>query len=333
MSDAPASLNPSLLENPEKKGAREGFGRGLVEAGEANEAVVALTGDLADSTKVGEFRDRFPDRFFQVGVAEQNMMGIAAGLALSGKIPFASSYATFSPGRNWDQLRVSVAYSGANVKVVGAHAGLSVGPDGATHQALEDIAIVRVLPGMTVVVPCDYEEARRAVHALVDHRGPSYLRFGRSKTAVVTTAKTPFQLGRAEIFRNGSDIAIIACGTLVFEALLAANQLASVGIAARVINCHTVKPLDRETVVAAARECGVVLTAEEHQVTGGLGGAVAELLAQTCPVPMDLVGMPDSFGESGTPDELFRKWGLSADHLVARASLLVKKKTNVDASR
>ncbi len=308
------------------KGCRAGFGQALVELGETNPDVVALTGDLVDSTRVGPFAKAFPARFFDMGVAEQNMMGVAAGLALGGKIPFLTSYATFSPGRNWDQFRVSVAYSRANVKVVGAHAGLSVGPDGATHEALEDLAMVRVLPGVTVVVPCDYEQARLATHALAAHRGPDYIRFGREDTPVFTSPQTPFELGRAQIFREGSDVTLFACGPLCFEALLAAEALDREGISARVVNVHTVKPIDVETVVGSVTGSGCAVTVEEHQITGGLGGAVSEVLCEHYPAPLERVGMPDSFGESGKARELLEKWGLTAPAIVEKARKVVARK-------
>lgn len=308
------------------KATREGFGEALVEAGSKDGKVVVLTGDLADSTRVAKFGQSYPERFFEIGVAEQNMMGIAAGLALSGKIPWVSSYATFSPGRNWDQLRVSVAYSEANVKVAGAHAGLSVGPDGATHQAMEDIAMVRVLPNMTVVVPCDSLETYKATLALTKLSGPSYLRFGREKTPVFTTNSTPFQIGRAEILKEGRDLTLIGCGALVYECLKAAEEMSSEGISAQVINCHTIKPLDAKTISHAAAETGAVVTVEEHQVTGGLGGAVAEVLAQHYPVPQEFVGMPDHFGESGQPQELLEKWGMTSKTIIQKGKLALARK-------
>ncbi|MGI8451518.1 MAG: transketolase family protein [Streptosporangiaceae bacterium] len=310
----------------EQKACRAGFGDALAALGEDDENIVVLTGDLAESTKVDGFRDRFGDRFFEAGVAEQNMMGIAAGLALAGKIPFLSSYATFSPGRSWDQFRVSVAYTGANVKVAGAHAGLSVGPDGATHQALEDIAITRVLPGVTVVVPCDYHETIKATRAIAARQGPAYLRFGRTTTPVFTTPDSPFQIGRAEILRDGGDLAIVACGPLVYEALLAARDLHGEGIEARVINSHTIKPLDIATLTAAARETGGIVTVEEHQIHGGLGGAVAEALAAHHPAPVEMVAMPDHFGESGPPGELLAKWGLTAPSIADAAHRVLTRK-------
>lgn len=310
----------------EMKATRDGFGEALLEIGKADKNVVVLTGDLADSTRVSKFGEAYPERFFEIGVAEQNMMGIAAGLALSGKTPWISSYATFSPGRNWDQLRVSVAYSLANVKVAGAHAGLSVGPDGATHQAMEDIAMVRVLPNMTVVVPCDSLETYKATLALTKLFGPSYLRFGREKTPVFTTASTPFQIGRAEILKEGEDLTIIGCGALVYECLKASEEMASEGISAQVINCHTIKPIDVKTISHAAAETGAVVTVEEHQITGGLGGAVAEVLAQHYPVPQEFVGMPDHFGESGQPQELLEKWGMTSKTIIQKGKLALARK-------
>lgn len=310
----------------EMKATRDGFGEALLEIGKADKNVVVLTGDLADSTRVSKFGEAYPERFFEIGVAEQNMMGIAAGLALSGKTPWISSYATFSPGRNWDQLRVSVAYSLANVKVAGAHAGLSVGPDGATHQAMEDIAMVRVLPNMTVVVPCDSLETYKATLALTKLFGPSYLRFGREKTPVFTTASTPFQIGRAEILKEGEDLTIIGCGALVYECLKAAEEMASEGISAQVINCHTIKPIDVKTISHAAAATGAVVTVEEHQITGGLGGAVAEVLAQHYPVPQEFVGMPDHFGESGQPQELLEKWGMTSKTIIQKGKLALARK-------
>ncbi|MBI2010542.1 MAG: transketolase family protein [Candidatus Chisholmbacteria bacterium] len=296
----------------EKVAPRDGYGKGLVAAGRKNENVVVLCCDLTESTRSQWFKEAFPDRFIEVGVAEQNMAGMAVGMALSGKIPFCSSYAVFNPGRNWDQIRVSVCYTNANVKIAGAHAGISVGPDGATHQALEDIAITRVLPNMTVVVPCDSIEAEKATVALAVHDGPAYIRFGREKLPVITTKKTPFELGRAEVFREGKGVTIVACGAMVYEALIAAQE-----VDGEVINCHTIKPLDVEAMVASAKKTGRVVTAEEHQVNGGLGGAVAEALTDAgVAVPIKRVGMQDSFGESGDPEELLKKYKMKAENIV-----------------
>lgn len=310
----------------ELKATRDGYGDGLLELGARNKDVVVLTGDLAESTRALPFGEKYPDRFFEVGVAEQNMMGLAAGLALSGKIPFVSSYVTFSPGRNWDQLRVAVAYSEANVKIAGAHSGLSVGPDGATHQGMEDIALTRVLPNMTVVVPADYWETKKATLAATKIKGPVYFRFAREKTPVFTTERSLFTIGQANTLRQGKDLTIIACGPLVYEALKAADELAHEGIEARVINSHTIKPLDVTTISHAAAETGAVVTVEEHQLTGGLGGAVAEALAQTYPIPIEMVGMPDHFGESGPPAKLLSKWGMDSKNITQKAKLVLARK-------
>ena len=291
---------------------RDGYGEGLVEAGKKDPNVMVLCCDLTESTRSEAFQKIFPERFVEIGVAEQNMAGVAAGLALEGKIPFCSSYAVFNPGRNWDQIRVSVCYNRANVKIVGAHAGISVGPDGATHQALEDIAITRVLPNMTVIAPCDYLEAKKATIALARLRGPAYIRFTRHKTSVFTVPKTPFRIGRAEVFRAGKDVTVIGCGPVLYEALLVADQLRAQKIDVEVINCHTVKPLDVTTIVRSARKTRHVVTVEEHQIHGGLGSAVTEALARHYPVPVEMVGMPDSFGESGEPEQLWKKYGMDA---------------------
>ena len=307
-----------LTEKVERAAARDGYGKGLVEAGKENKDVVVLCCDLTESTRSHWFRDKYPDRFIEVGVAEQNMAGIAAGMAITGKVPFCSSYAVFNPGRNWDQIRVSVGYSNANVKITGAHAGISVGPDGATHQALEDVAITRVIPNMIVVVPCDVHEARKSTLAIARHVGPAYIRFGREKTAVMTTSKTPFKLGRAEVFRQGKKVTIVACGALVHEAMLAAEKLD-----AEVINCHTIKPIDKETIVKSAKKTGRVVTIEEHQINGGLGSAVAEVLAENYPVPMRRVGMQDSFGESGDPEELLTKYKMKKEDIVRAAKQIL----------
>lgn len=307
----------------EHKPTRDGYGDGLKELGSQIPEVVALSADLTESTRTNLFADEFPERFFQTGIAEQNMMGIAAGLAINGKIPFAASYSVFSPGRNWDQLRVSVCYSQANVKVVSTHAGLTVGPDGATHQALEDIAITRVLPNITVVVPADYHEARKATHQIARMNGPVYMRLGRSKTPIFTSNDTFFELGKANVVYTGKDATIIACGIMVYEALLAAHELAQKGISVEVINCHTIKPLDKQTIIESAQKTGLVVTAEEHQITGGLGSAVAELLSEHYPVPVKRVGVNDTFGESGTPEELLRKYGVTKSKIVEAITSLV----------
>lgn len=317
----------TFRDDIEQVPVRDGYGKGLVWLGENNPAVVVLTGDLSESTRSAWFAEKFPKRFIEVGVAEQNMMGIAAGLALSGKIPFVSSYATFNPGRNWDQLRVSVCYSGANVKIAGAHAGISVGPDGATHQALEDIAITRVLPDLVVIVPCDAIEAQKATVAIAQEiSGPAYIRFGREKSPVFTTQESPFKIGRAEVLREGVDVAIVGCGMLVYNALQAAEALDKQGISCAVINNHTIKPIDRKAIVNAAKKCRAVVTVEEHQINGGAGSAVIEVLAEECPVPVERVGMPDSFGQSGQPGELIEHYGMGKDAIIKAVHRVLKRK-------
>ncbi len=305
---------------------RDGYGMGLVELGEKNDQVVVLCADLSESTRTSKFRDRWPERFVQMGIAEQNMATVAVGLALQGKIPFAATYAVFCPGRNWDQIRVSACYNMVNVNFAGAHSGISVGPDGATHQALEDIAITRVLPNMTVLAPCDMEETRKATLAAADIKGPVYLRFTRSASPVFTSENTIFKVGKAQIFRRGDDAAIVAAGPIVHIAMLAADQLVEKGISCRVINSPSIKPLDEETIERAARECGAVVVGEEHQQAGGLGGAVAELLAKTRPVPIEFVGMPDSFGESGEPEQLMSKYGMDVTGIIKSVRKAVKRK-------
>ncbi|GAC1412242.1 MAG: transketolase family protein [Candidatus Doudnabacteria bacterium] len=313
-------------EDIEQTPTRNGFGEGLVELGDKNPNVVALTGDLSESTRVQAFQKKYPERFIEVGVAEQNMMGIAAGLALSGKIPFVSSYATFSPGRNWDQLRVSVAYSQANVKIAGAHTGVSVGPDGATHQALEDIAITRVIPNMTVIVPCDYLETKKATIAAGNFIGPVYFRFTREKSPVFTTTETPFEIGKANILRNGKDVAVIGCGPVLYNALLAAQELEKAGIMVMVVNNHTIKPIDSETIIAAAKKCGAVVTLEEHQISAGAGSAICEVLVKNYPVPVEMVGMPDCFGQSGEPDQLIQRYGMDKEAIIKAIQKVIQRK-------
>lgn len=321
-------LNHNLFTaSLEQVPTRNGFGEGLVELGEHNSDVVVLTADLADSTRVMDFGKKFPERFVECGVAEQNMAGIAAGLAAAGKIPFLSSYAVFSPGRNWDQIRVSVCYSNLNVKIAGAHTGVSVGPDGATHQALEDIAITRVLPNMTVIAPCDSLETKKATLASILVHGPVYFRFAREKTPVITTPESHFEIGRAEILvQHGNAVAIVACGPLVYQTLVAANELLSENIKVTVVNNHTIKPIDSITLEKVARNCGAIVTVEEHQITGGMGSAVAESLAASYPVPMEFVGMPDTFGQSGEPNELLEKYGMSVTHIKQAVKKVMRRK-------
>lgn len=325
-------LNEKIFSKEvEQVPTRNGYGKGVLKAGEAHESVVVLCADLTESTRVDGFQKKFPQRFFDVGVAEQNMATIAAGLGISGKVAFISSYATFSPGRNWEQIRTTIAYNDSNVKIAGHHAGISVGPDGATHQALEDIAIMRAMPNMKVIVPCDAIEAEKATFVSANIYGPVYLRFSREKTPLMTTQESPFAIGKAEIFwrpKSGKkpEVAIIGCGAILAKALEAAKLLEEEGVQSIVINNHTVKPLDEKTLISAAKECGAVVSVEEHQVLGGLGGALAELFSREHPVPMEFVGMQNRFGESGSPDDLLEKYGMGARDIVRAAKKAIKKK-------
>jgi transketolase len=317
------------LKSLKQEPTRNGFGRGLMKVGELDDQVVVLSADLTESTRVLDFKNKFPERFVEVGVAEQNMAGVAAGMALEGKIPFMASYAVFSPGRNWDQVRVSICYSKTNVKIVGAHAGLSVGPDGATHQALEDIAIIRVLPNMIVVVPADSVEAEKATLAIAKYEGPAYIRLGRSDLPIFTTELSAFEIGKANVLKEGSDITIIACGAMVYKSLEAAKDLEAQGVSAEVINLHTIKPLDTKTILKSVKKTGKLVTVEEHQIHGGMGSAVVEFTSQNHPVPTKIIGVEDTFGESGTPDELFEKYGLTSQRIVVEAlELIGKRKLN-----
>ena len=292
---------------------RDGYGKALLKLIGDGKPVVALDADVAKSTRTVWVRDQYPEHFLDMGIAEQDMVGTASGLALGGIIPFASTYGVFLAGRAWDQIRTTVCYNNLNVKLAGAHAGISVGPDGATHQALEDVALMRVLPNMTVVVPCDAVETEKATLALAEREGSCYIRFGREAVPVITDEDSPFEIGKANVLRDGKDAVLFANGAMVYEGLEAAKQLAGEGIDLMVINLHTVKPLDQEAVLAAARKTGRVITAEEHQAAGGMGSAVAECLAQHYPVPMRILGMQDGFGESGAPDELMKRYGFSSD--------------------
>jgi transketolase len=322
-----AKLNPKLFDpDVEQKPTRDGYGEGLVLAGKENPNVVVLCADLSDSTRSAMFQKEFPERFIETGIAEQNMMGLAAGLALAGKIPFVSTYAVFCPGRNWDQLRVSVCYSNANVKLTGAHAGVSVGPDGATHQGLEDIAITRCIPNLVVIAPADVIETRKATLAAARYKGPVYLRFAREKTPIITTEETPFEIGKALVFREGKDVAIIGCGPLLYNAMLAAEELSKEGIDVMVVNNHTIKPMDTETIINAAKTCGAVVTVEDHQIMGGMGSAVAEVLAQNYPVPIEFIGMRDRFGESGEPNELIEAFGMGKNAIKEAVKKVLQRK-------
>lgn len=329
MSNFPKSahLSPSTLRHDVHMAAtRDGYGTGVVELGKKDERIVVLCADLAESTRSNLFREEFPERFIEMGVAEQNMANVAVGLALNGKIPFIATYAVFSPGRNWDQIRISSCYNNVHVTFIGAHAGISVGPDGGTHQAMEDIALTRVLPNMTVIVPCDSEEARKAVHAAAEMKGPVYIRLGRVATPVFTTEKTPFTVGKALTLRDGDDVAIIGAGPILHSALVAAHRLVEKGISCRVINLRSIKPIDTDAIEKAARDCKAVVTVEEHQIVGGVGSAVAEVLAQTYPVPMEFVGMHNSFGESGTPEELLKKYKMDAPAIEQAVLTVMKRK-------
>ena len=325
-------LSENLLdkEKLEQVPTRNGYGEGLILAGKENKNVVVLGADLSESTRASMFKEKFPERFIQCGIAEQNMMGVAAGLALSGKVPFVSTYAVFCPGMNWSQIRVSVIQSGANVKITGAHAGISVGPDGMSHQALEDIAITRCLPGLVVLAPCDYIETRKAALAAARYNGPVYLRFAREKTPVFTTENTPFEIGRAEIFYKSdlkkTDVSIIACGPLVHNAILAAAELEKEGIGCEVLNNHTIKPMDEKTIIESVKKTGAVVTVEEHQVMGGMGSAVAEVLAKNFPAPMEFVGVQNRFGESGEPEELIEKFGMGVSDIKEAVKKVLKRK-------
>lgn len=309
------------------KPTRHGYGEALVQLGKEDERIYVLGADLTSSTSANFFQEAFPERFVQTGIAEQNMMNIAAGLSLEGKIPFVSTYGVFVAGRAWDQIRTTVCYGNLNVKIGGAHGGISVGPDGATHQALEEITIMRVIPNMNVVVPCDYWETMKATkHIALKIDGPCYIRFGREAVPIITEEDSPFEFGKVAVFREGKDASIIACGMMVYWALEAAKELEKDGIDVMVVNNHTIKPIDEDGIIDAAKKTGAVVTAEEHQITGGLGGAVAEVLSQNYPVPMKIVGVEDRFGESGDPWELLEEFGLTTKFLVKAVKDVIKMK-------
>ncbi|KJS83315.1 MAG: transketolase [Peptococcaceae bacterium BICA1-8] len=311
------------------KPTRDGYGEGLLELGKTNPQVLVMDADLSKSTRTDWFMKEFPERFFDIGIAEQDMLGTAAGLALAGKIPFVTTYGVFVAGRAWDQIRTTIAYAELNVKIAGAHGGISVGPDGATHQALEEITLMRVLPNMTLVVPCDAVETKKATLALASLQGPAYLRFTREASPVFTSESDSFEIGKSITLKTGNDLTIIGCGPIVYEALMAAEELNKLGISARVINMHTIKPLDNGAIIQAALETGAIVTAEEHQVMGGLGGAVAETLVQNSPVPVEMIGIQDTFGESGTPEELAEKYGLTSKHIIEAARKVLKRKAAI----
>ena len=332
MINSELKLNPQIFEaDVEQKPIRDGYGQGLVIAGKENPNVVVLCADVAESTRSHLFAKEFPERFFEVGVAEQNMAAIAAGLGISGKIPFISSYAVFSPSRNWEQIRTTIAYNNSNVKIIGHHAGISVGPDGATHQATEDIALMRSLPNVKIFAPCDAVEAKKATLAAAKIWGPVYLRLSREKTPIMTAEATPFTPGKAEIFwqppaGKKPQVAIIACGPLLYSALLAARDLEQNDIYALILNNHTIKPIDEKKIIEIAEKCGTLITIEEHQVSGGLGSAVAEVLAKNHPVPMEFIGMQNIFGESGQSEELLEKYGMGVKDIKLAVKKAIKRK-------
>ena len=314
------------MSDVKMKPTRDGSGEALLELGKKNKNILVLSADLTDSTRAGWFKKEFPERFISFGVAEQDMIGAAAGLALSGKIPFACTFGVFASGRAWDQVRVSVAYMNLNVKIIGTHGGITVGEDGATHQALDEIALMRILPNMTVIVPCDAIEAYKATMIAAEHQGPVYIRLGRNAAPIITKKEDPFEIGKAVTLREGNDVTIIGCGHSLYEALKAADALKKKGISARVINLHTPKPLDKKTLLKAAKDTGAFVTIEEHSVAGGMGSAVAEFIVENCPVPIKMLGIRDSFGESGEPLELLKHFELTTEDVIKATEEVLKMK-------
>ncbi len=322
-------LNEKMFDQDvEQIPIRQGFGEGLLEEGKHNKDIVALCADLTESTKMNLFAEAFPDRFVEIGIAEQNLASVASGMAAIGKLPVISSYAMFSPGRNWEQIRTTICYNDRPVIIAGSHAGISVGPDGGTHQAIEDIAITRVIPNMIVVSPCDSIEAKKAIQALLKIGKPAYIRLAREKTPIMTTLETPFELGQSQTLWKGEnpEVAIIATGALVHKALVAAKKLEEIGISVSVTNLATIKPLDEESIITLAKESGAIVTVEEHQIAGGMGSAVAECLAQYAPVPVEFVGVRDLFGQSGTPDELIEYYGMGISHIMSAVKTVIERK-------
>lgn len=324
-------LNPKLFDKDvEQAPIRKGFGEGLLEAGEEDPRVVALCADLTESTTMNVFKNRFPERYVEVGISEQSMASVASGMAAMGKIPFFSSYAMFSPGRNWEQIRTTICYNHVNAKIIGSHAGISVGPDGGTHQAIEDMAITRVIPRMVVVAPCDAIEAKKATLAAAKYDGPVYIRLAREATPIVTTPETPFAIGKAELLFTPKEglplqVGIIATGSLVYNAIMAARELEFLGVGAKVLNLPTIKPLDEEAILALAKECNAIVSVEEHQRKGGMGGALAEFLAQTYPTKQEFIGVDDQFGQSGTPNELIEHYGMGIGAIVSAAQKVIAR--------
>jgi transketolase len=320
---------PTLQDFPvqNEKETRAGFGDGIYEVAKSNPNVVALTADLAGSLKLNNFIKDFPERFIQVGIAEANMISMAAGLTIGGKIPYTTTFANFSTSRVYDQIRQSVAYSGKNVKICASHAGLTLGEDGATHQVLEDIGMMKMLPGMTVIVPADYNQTKAATIAIADHKGPVYLRFGRPKWANFTPENAKFEIGKAQILNDGTAVSIIACGHMVYLAMQAATALQAQGINAEVINMHTIKPLDVQAIITSVSKTKCVVTAEEHQINGGLGESVAQVLSRNCPYPHEFVAVMDTFGESGTPNQLLEKYGLTVENIINASLKAISRKS------
>ena len=326
----PMHLVPDVCaDDLQQEPIRSGFGSGLLKAGKLYKEVVGVCADLTDSTKMGDFARAYPERFVQIGIGEQNLVTLGSGLAAMGKIPFVSSYAAFSPGRNWEQIRTTICLNDRPVKIVGSHAGVSVGPDGATHQMLEDVAIMRVLPNMVVIAPCDSVEAEKATLAMAVDSRPNYMRLAREKTPIITTAATPFEIGKAYVFREGSDVTLMATGTMTYQAMVAAEELTKSGINAEVLHIPTIKPLDSKTILNSVKKTGCVVTAEEGQIAGGLGGVIAELLSEELPVPVQRIGMKDHFGESGEPNELLAHFGLDSKHISAAAKRVIEHKRRI----
>lgn len=331
MLNSSQKLNPKIFDKKvEQVPIRQGFGEGLVVAAEKNPKVVGLCADLTESTKMNLFRDKFPERFVEIGVAEQNLASVASGMAAMGKVPFISSYAMFSPGRNWEQIRTNICYNDRAVIIAGSHAGVSVGPDGGTHQAIEDIAITRVMPNMIVISPCDSIEAKKATIAAAEAKKPVYIRLAREKTPIITTNSSPFEIGKAQLYfgdeKDKADVGIIATGALVRKALLVAESLSKEGITAKVLNISTIKPIDSEAVIQIAKTCGAVVTVEEHQVIGGLGSAVSEVLVQNFPVPQEFIGVKNLFGQSGKPEELIEHYEMGEKSILAAAKKVIGRK-------
>ncbi|HEY0220793.1 MAG TPA: transketolase family protein [Candidatus Paceibacterota bacterium] len=339
MLNSSLKLNPNIFDKPARGAAggkieevpiRSGFGEGLLEVGEKNPNVVGLCADLTESTKMNLFANKFPERFVEIGIAEQNLASVASGMSAMGKIPYISSYAMFSPGRNWEQIRTTICYNDRPVIIAGSHAGISVGPDGGTHQAIEDMAITRVIPNMIVISPCDHIQAKKATIAAADLKKPVYIRLAREKTPVITTEETPFEVGKAELYfgdkEESGDVGIIATGALVYKALKVAEALEKEGKKVKVLNISTIKPIDAEAVIQIAKTCGAIVTVEEHQIAGGLGSAVAEVLSQNFPVPQEFVGVQDKFGQSGTPDELLEHYGMGEKDIKEAVLKVIKRK-------